>query len=702
MNRLTYSDFSKKLKYTFKFHFRKLDRKRKAHAFSKSKNIKSISRIYVINLDRKPERWKEMCKELKRIVGDTGFNLLSIARRHSAVDARYLKSDIDNNSLIPYYSLYDQLQIEPNEKIPNDIKYRSKKIEMTQQEKAIVLSHIELWKLIADSELNYCLILEDDIYFEYGFANNFNKAWQKIIEYSSSEHTFDMFFLSYDEVGISEKRVLKEKIRKPKNGIWQASGYILSKSGAKKLLDMLPVFGPVDLWFNLKFNNLNVYLTDKPIIEQRYDIPSTNSYSIMPILAQIGAYTHEKPLVTGKKILKEPIFVFGPSDSGLTAISTALSILGYTCCNDLIQLPKQELNNFENISNLFNAYVNIGTFDNMDKNYIKKLYPNSKFIYTCQNESKIKKMNNDELFIPLEYRDKWELICSFLSLEYPSSPYPTCKDIGQQKIMNDLAMPILNKVIELKSDKSPWIISLKQWEGISVDLNNDYSKTILRWDTKESNNNLKWKPRNDTFPSNLAIFNPNNIKITEDSILQFDFLEEKSTVRSFSSASIVTEEKFLYGKFSVELKPANVSGLITGVFLHRNSPHQEIDIEFLGKDTTKMLINVFYNPGEEGTKLEYGYRGTPVIIDLGFDSSKNFHKYSIEWYPNFIQWKVDEKIVYKRLVWNPTPIPNLPLEFNINLWHSRSKEFAGKLNKKKIPAKSFLKTIEIENYSYKI
>jgi hypothetical protein len=64
---------------------------------------------------------------------------------------------------------------------------------------------------------------------------------------------------------------------------------------------------------------------------------------------------------------------------------------------------------------------------------------------------------------------------------------------------------------------------------------------------------------------------------------------------------------------------------VTGLFLHRNGPRQEIDIEFLGRDTTRMFVNVFYDPGIPGTKLEYGYRGTPTVIDLGFDASKTFH-----------------------------------------------------------------------------
>jgi len=37
----------------------------------------------------------------------------------------------------------------------------------------------------------------------------------------------------------------------------------------------------------------------------------------------------------------------------------------------------------------------------------------------------------------------------------------------------------------------------------------------------------------------------------------------------------------------------------------------------------------------EGSKMEYGYRGTPVTIDLGFDAHEGFHLYEIHWQDNF-------------------------------------------------------------------
>jgi beta-glucanase (GH16 family) len=134
------------------------------------------------------------------------------------------------------------------------------------------------------------------------------------------------------------------------------------------------------------------------------------------------------------------------------------------------------------------------------------------------------------------------------------------------------------------------------------------------------------------------------------------------------------------------------------MFLHRNGPRQEIDIEFLGNDTSKMLVNVYFNPGEPGTRLEHGYRGTPVFIDLGFDASTDFHRYEIDWTPEHIRWSVDGECRYSREHWQPTPIPHLPMHFHINLWHTNSSSLAGKLSERLLPAHTFVRDVAIAEF----
>jgi beta-glucanase (GH16 family) len=202
--------------------------------------------------------------------------------------------------------------------------------------------------------------------------------------------------------------------------------------------------------------------------------------------------------------------------------------------------------------------------------------------------------------------------------------------------------------------------------------------------------------RKDTFPGNLGLFRPANVTAQSGGGLSLAVFEESLGVRNLSASAISSRDSFLYGRFEATLQATNVSGLVTGFFLHRDSPRQEIDIEITGNYPTRLLVNVFYNPGTEGAKFDYGYRGTPAAIQLGFDASKAAHTFAIEWDPGEIRWFVDGELVHRRAAWNPTPIPHLPMTLHLNTWPTRSRELAGRLALRALPASATVRSISID------
>lgn len=183
------------------------------------------------------------------------------------------------------------------------------------------------------------------------------------------------------------------------------------------------------------------------------------------------------------------------------------------------------------------------------------------------------------------------------------------------------------------------------------------------------------------------MFAPKNVRASDEE-LELAIQQEHTPVRELTAAAIASRMNYLYGTFTAELRPA-------GLFLHRNGPRQELNMEFLGRDTTKILVNVFFNPGSKGTKLEYGFRGTPTEISLGFDAAADLHRYEINWQPERVVWTVVGVAVYERMLWNPTPIPDCPLELNLNLWHSRSTALAGELESRRLPTQAFVRSIAL-------
>jgi beta-glucanase (GH16 family) len=224
-----------------------------------------------------------------------------------------------------------------------------------------------------------------------------------------------------------------------------------------------------------------------------------------------------------------------------------------------------------------------------------------------------------------------------------------------------------------------------------------------RFDSFEEFDLNFWAILEDTFPSNQAQFSKENFKLSNNLNSGFQLEITKNNNKGdkeYSSSSIVSQKHHLYGSFEISMKPIKGEGLISAFFLHRNDPWQEIDVEFVGHDTTKILLNVYCNPGVVNTKYNYGVRGTPVLINLGFDASEDFHNYRIEWEYHEIRWYVDDRIIHVRKTWNPTPIPNLPLAIYANTWITNSEDLAGKFDDKILPKSSLIRYIKICDLDY--
>lgn len=196
----------------------------------------------------------------------------------------------------------------------------------------------------------------------------------------------------------------------------------------------------------------------------------------------------------------------------------------------------------------------------------------------------------------------------------------------------------------------------------------------------------------ETFPGNLASFAREHLRYGDDGAqLVIDAAE--GGVRPYRSGAFASVRSFTYGRFEADIRAAPGSGLVTGFFLHRDTPRQEIDIEFAGADSGRMLVNVYFNPGDDGTAMGYGYRGSPCRIDLGFDATADFHRYAIDWRQDRVAWLVDGKVVHERVSWDPTPIPHLSMRLHANLWAPRSDELAGRIDEGTLPAAAAFRNV---------
>ena len=299
--------------------------------------------------------------------------------------------------------------------------------------------------------------------------------------------------------------------------------------------------------------------------------------------------------------------------------------------------------------------------------------------------------------------DKWHGLCRFLDCTVPSSTYPNSEDIGPRPIALDRPSknPSQLRIRRMKWDRLPWVIGrTPRWNGIVLgETCGERSTEHCVPDVRERFHRLEaacWEVLDDTFPDNLALFRETNFELRDPAGAVLHLRQGGTNLRKFTSASLRSRKAYRYGRFEAEIRPAKGPGLVTGVFLHRNSPRQEIDIEFLGKNTRRLMVNVYYNPGSDGATFEYGYRGTPEMVDLDFDASEGFHRYAIAWTPDSIKWFVDGRLAYERANWDPTPIPHLPMRFFVNLWPPRSKRLAGVLSSSDLPTMTEIRSVFID------
>jgi GR25 family glycosyltransferase involved in LPS biosynthesis len=676
----------------------------------------TIERIYVINLDREPARWSRVKQELGRIRDRFGNGLLGLTERHAAVDARGFSQDPPADADVdPHYTLADQLFVEPQPRsLPTRYELEAP-IRMSRAEVAVAKSHIDVWRRIARGAQGHAMILEDDVWFHPTFARQLDQAWKEVTIERGEHERFDILYVSYSEVMHgAPKTFVSSHVFRPVRGLWYLSGYILSQQGAEKLLRLLPCRGPVDLWINHQFSVLNVRATRLSHVRQRGDGSSSNSYSILPALSRIGAINSEGAALFNVRPSQLPVFAFGPPNSGQSSLAMALSMLGYRCCSDVDELPSLELTRLRegSVDRVFNAYVNVECLKSMI-GHLRRGYPKAKFIVTAPPADVATQIawtvpngleGADVVVLGSGGVNSWRTLCEHLKCAPPACSFPKLDDLGQRQTLEaDLWADLGRKHTTPERDRSPWVVESdhRGWFGIRVvpTAHEREARLVDIDDGFERFDPLRWSARSDTFTGNLALFRPLNVEFDGVEGATFHVRREDLGVRQYSAGALSSHAKYLFGRFESTFQASNVPGVITGFFLHRNSPHQEIDIEIAGNMPSRLLVNVFYNPGDEGAQFDYGYRGAPSHIDLGFDASESMHRYVIEWTPYQIRWWVDDRLVHRRVLWDPTPIPHLPMNLHVNTWLSRSTKLAGRLDARRLPARTLVQSIRARAHS---
>ncbi|MBR6107090.1 MAG: family 16 glycosylhydrolase [Oscillospiraceae bacterium] len=177
-----------------------------------------------------------------------------------------------------------------------------------------------------------------------------------------------------------------------------------------------------------------------------------------------------------------------------------------------------------------------------------------------------------------------------------------------------------------------------------------------------------WDKQNAAIRNNLLEL---SIDVNRDRSITADIYENGVKTGTwypgYSGGEFRTNNFYHYGYYETSMKAIKNDGVVSSFFTYtgpsdvvngQKNPWDEIDIEILGKDTTKVQLNYYRN----------GTGGHEKMIDLGFDSSEDFHRYGFDWQRDHITWYVDGKEVWT--MWGDVPVT--PSKIMMNAWPGRT------------------------------
>lgn len=206
--------------------------------------------VFVINLDERADRWEIMQKQFKSFdIDAVRVPAISASGPHKFERDEHVVRSTWNTS----WNAQSDHRITPDQVLT-----------LTDSEYACAVSHIKIWKLIVSKNLPAALILEDDAVLGKNFDTVLSAALREV------PAAWDMLYAGYFESELSKPTKVSEHIYESGNGVFGTHGYMLTQTGARKLLQLLPMVQPVDgfLAKNAQEKQLDAYLVEPKVVWQ--------------------------------------------------------------------------------------------------------------------------------------------------------------------------------------------------------------------------------------------------------------------------------------------------------------------------------------------------------------------------------------------------------------------------------------------------
>lgn len=201
--------------------------------------------------------------------------------------------------------------------------------------------------------------------------------------------------------------------------------------------------------------------------------------------------------------------------------------------------------------------------------------------------------------------------------------------------------------------------------------------------------------------SYMTAWDFDNDRVTGD-ITLYARWKSKITGYKYYGAELYSNQSFKYGRFEARMKMSYASGCISSMFLYYNDSDtdndtlwNEIDIEVLGKDSSKIQTNII--TGNRNNRIT-----SEQVYASGFGLNSDYHTYVIEWTPDYIAWYLDGVEMRKTTPSDDaknqmiTMIKDESLRFNV--WSDKSVSWVGKIDPTRLPSAQYIDYVKVSSY----
>jgi len=162
--------------------------------------------------------------------------------------------------------------------------------------------------------------------------------------------------------------------------------------------------------------------------------------------------------------------------------------------------------------------------------------------------------------------------------------------------------------------------------------------------------------------------------------------------KDYKGAEYRTHDTFLYGRFEVNMKPANREGVISSFFTYHEitslADWNEIDIENIGRYDDIMQFNTITGGQTNHERNE----------PLAFNQYEEFHTYAFEWTPEYIAWFIDDVEVYRQTGEHVRTV-NKSQKIMMNIWNPEYSNWVGEWNDYSLPAFAYYDWVSYATYT---